>query len=176
MINSLAVLNAETGKYEQRSVWETTRSDLGIYGVGVQLYFELLFWLACVFGVMAVLTFPLIIVSSLGEFAGMNVSGLAKITIANLGSCGKFDSLCLDISDYPYRPVFSYSPEKLLRDYTFGFGILDGFMMILLVLTITVFARYRIAAVELEQDKANITPKDFSIEVRNLPRHIENHH
>ena len=177
MLSSLAVFDVGTEEYVQRGVWKTSRADLGAFGVGIQLYFELLYWLSCAFGIMSLLSVPLLIVSYYGDFAGLSASALVKLTIANIGSCGKFDALCSAAVDYPTRQLFdSTTITYSLSKVTFAFGILDGVIMLILFLTVVLFARYRIAKVILDQDKRNTTPKDFAIQVNHLPHEIEEHH
>lgn len=163
---------------------KTPVKDLGVYGVGVQLYFQFLIDLGCLFMFLWLFTIPMMYYSLGGslldefpETAEQNFfyKIMAAFTPANLGSCGADAVDCLRKEDKHNRKVFSGSDTQL-REVTPMLGILD-FLQSLITLGFIVFFRiYKIPKAVRIQDEANITASDYAVRVSGLPRNLEKDH
>ena len=93
---SCTKFDPKTGTFQWRSVFWTSQSELGQYGVGVQLYFNFLCGLAIIFMIMGFMVLPLQIENSAGHMHGGDPAwtGFAKASIANLGYCGRQGDEC----------------------------------------------------------------------------------
>jgi len=165
-------------EYEQLSVLKTSRRSLGAYGVGVQLYFEMLVWFGCLFFVMFLVNAPTLVFSMMGDLISHDLllnsenvvyRYLGQLTIANLGSCVEND--CRNQDDRRNRPLLEGSNVKLL-DATPYLGALDGASVLLFVLTVTIFSFWEIPRAMRMQDDDHVTATDFSIHVEGLPARL----
>ena len=170
----MAALNANSGLYEQRSLWRTRTAELGRYAVGLEVYFELLRWFGTTFAVMLIFYIPILIVYSLGDFAGTDANQLVKLTVGNIGSCGPWDVNCTSVDSYQYRPLTSLS-TSLVSDATTGIAALDFIAMLVMLISTVYFARVKVFKISEANRARNPSTRDFSIQVSRLPRRINNH-
>jgi Calcium-dependent channel, 7TM region, putative phosphate len=182
--NALTVYDNVLDQYMFRSVWDTKREEIGTYGVGIQLYFELLYYLGWCFLVMSVLNLPVMMISYFGDFAGTTASYFAKTTIGNIGICGTYGELCTSYEDIIYRSLWDITDTALpsyitshmqwiLRDATMVFGILDGFSVLIILVLVIHFGRKIVKRVVKENDAEYVTAGDYAVQVKYLPKKLE---
>ncbi|KAF4717555.1 hypothetical protein FOZ62_025507, partial [Perkinsus olseni] len=179
MVTSCTSRDQETDSYAWRSIWKTSRTEMGEFGVGIQLYFDFLLYLGVVLLVMAFMATPLLHKAAQGDLAGVGANVMVRTSIGNIGECGKFGELCTDVTYVPYRRLNPGS-DVLLRERTPLYGGLDATAMVVLLSFALVFYAIHIKRVVRQQDEDNITPSDFSVHVMGLPRRLgttpEEHH
>jgi len=173
MRESACTKAVEVGPQQWRSIWKTSRLELGEYGVGIQLYFDLLIAMGVLFCILFLINFPTVVMCLMGSgiddnpaTKGAASSQLSWFTIANLGSC-EGSTLCSIDRDLP-RPLFKGSSTDL-RDVTWIIGMLDGISCVVFLLFGVIFLNWWIPKQVLKHDKDNVTAADFAIEVSGLP-------
>mmetsp|Transcript_25411 Transcript_25411/g.46121 ORF Transcript_25411/g.46121 Transcript_25411/m.46121 type:complete len:1023 (+) Transcript_25411:81-3149(+) len=143
-------------------------SEVG--GTGTELYFRMLRNFGFMYAYMAAFTAPIPAFSMVGDFLPDTGQFLAKTTIGNMGSYA--DATVVDPSE---RIVQIGCQGVGLSDMTHYFGWLD-FIALLIFFSFVVYFRFRAIPKIAEQDeKEQITPKDFSVTIDCLPATIENH-
>eukprot|EP00929_Paragymnodinium_shiwhaense_P106291 TRINITY_DN7155_c0_g1_i1.p1 TRINITY_DN7155_c0_g1~~TRINITY_DN7155_c0_g1_i1.p1 ORF type:complete len:1276 (+),score=361.41 TRINITY_DN7155_c0_g1_i1:115-3942(+) len=180
-LSTACTIRNDDGTHRHRSVVKTSTIDLGVYGVGVQLYFDLHFYLACVFGLLFLLNLPMIILCLSGSLVEHEASDDASIIykiislfgVANLGHCP--EEGCKTKEDYHERLLFKGGSMKV-KEVTFFLGVMDGLSMLVFIAFVVWFHfRYIPKAVD-KQDEAHVTAADFSVEVSGLPRSLKTDH
>ena len=171
---ALTEYRPDTDQFVLRSVWGTTREQLGEYGSGIRLYFDLLVWLSVAFFFMSLLSLPQLVISYMGDFGGNGSSFFTKLTIGNLGICGTYGEYCSDTSTTPYRVLLS-DYTYTLREITPYFGALDALGGLILFVTAVLFAFVKAKNVAKAIDVQTVSPQDFAIQVDWLPRKIAEH-
>jgi len=173
--------NAESDAYEWKSL-RTPPVELGVYGVGNQLYFEFMFYVGVLFSVLFVLSLPSLICALMGSFvadvqethdANFFFKLLSKLTLANLGACAD----CIDYADFRERSL-SAGSETRVSDVTPWLGNLDALSQLLVLVFCAWMLMYMIPRTETTQDELFTTAADFAVKVSNLPRRLpkEHHH
>jgi hypothetical protein len=175
LLKSSCTEPGDDGVLKWRSLWKASVKDMGTYGVGIQLYFEFLFTMGFIFMFMGFLTMPLLVANGSGDMAGESAPALAKLSLGNLGICGKYMKNCTNIVQEADRNL--WGPEaggQKVREATAMFGGLDMGAILLYLLVLFFFYTIRINRVMKAQDEANITPADFTVRVDNLPQRLKN--
>ncbi|KAF4674978.1 hypothetical protein FOL47_008427 [Perkinsus chesapeaki] len=171
MITSCTTRDRETDTYKWRSIWKTSRAELGEFGVGIQLYFDFLLYLGIVLLVMACMAAPLLHKAAQGDLAGVGANIMVKSSIGNIGECGRFGEICTDVTYIPYRKLNPGS-DVMLRERTPLYGGLDSGAIVVLLLFAFVFYSVHIKRTVRQQDEDNVTPSDFAIHVMDLPKRV----
>jgi hypothetical protein len=174
---SCTIHDEDTDAYHWRSPWRTTMTDLGNYGVGIQLYFNFLCILMVTFLFMGFMTLPLLSANAAGHLVSEEEPYLAQWSIANLGYCGEFGDLCDTrpkkrercMKDPGTNPeTFELNPcpmDEQLRDKTPLFGNMDAAAIVLMVVVAVAFEKYWLNHVVEQNDDDYITPADFGVVV-----------
>eukprot|EP00929_Paragymnodinium_shiwhaense_P023277 TRINITY_DN14612_c0_g1_i8.p1 TRINITY_DN14612_c0_g1~~TRINITY_DN14612_c0_g1_i8.p1 ORF type:complete len:1429 (+),score=325.69 TRINITY_DN14612_c0_g1_i8:311-4597(+) len=178
MQHACTVYDEKTDKWEWRSLWSTTPAELGLYGIGTQIYFEFLAGIGLVFLACFFLSLPQFIVSSKGSLVDQ-VSGAEEVNVLNkflawssLGNIGYCThGLCRATDDYWHKTV-GEDDDMPLRDLSEAFGILDGLALWLFVLFGAVFEHIWVPLQVKRQDEKYVTSADYAVSVTRLPRHL----
>jgi len=177
----------QTACTDEENHWKsmyTPVKELGQYGVGVQLYFNFLTDIGCLFMFLFLLTIPLLVHSLGGTIIddfpetkdqSFYYKFMSAFTPANLGTCGEDAADCLRKDDLHNRKVFAGS-DGFLRDVTPALGVLDCLQMVFAMIFIIVFRVYKIPKAVRLQDEANVTASDFAVRVSGLPRKLSKNH
>eukprot|EP00928_Gymnodinium_smaydae_P080559 TRINITY_DN6422_c0_g4_i1.p1 TRINITY_DN6422_c0_g4~~TRINITY_DN6422_c0_g4_i1.p1 ORF type:complete len:1229 (+),score=263.69 TRINITY_DN6422_c0_g4_i1:110-3796(+) len=172
----LTIRNADTDDYEERPLWGTTPKMLGQYGVGIELYFELLIMLGVVFLAMFVVSMPTTVMCLMGQLiedmpgaarANIFYRILSYFTVGNLGTCQD----CTTMQQMEDRLLTAGGTVKV-RDVTTWLGILDGVALGIFLAAGSWFLHYWIPRTVEEQDKAHVTPADYAVRVDHIPRRL----
>eukprot|EP00928_Gymnodinium_smaydae_P012888 TRINITY_DN14707_c0_g1_i1.p1 TRINITY_DN14707_c0_g1~~TRINITY_DN14707_c0_g1_i1.p1 ORF type:complete len:983 (-),score=244.75 TRINITY_DN14707_c0_g1_i1:166-3114(-) len=151
-----------------RGIFSTRMSDMSdVGGVGMELYFRLLFSLGYAFAFMSIVTAPILVFSWNGNFLPDTGSALAKSTVGNMGM------VALGGLDQTRRLVIIGCQGIPLIDLTPYFGYLDVASVIIFMVFVCWF-RFKLVPkfAKSAQDEA-LTVADFCLEVEGLPREIE---
>eukprot|EP00931_Biecheleriopsis_adriatica_P049457 TRINITY_DN28611_c0_g1_i1.p1 TRINITY_DN28611_c0_g1~~TRINITY_DN28611_c0_g1_i1.p1 ORF type:complete len:996 (-),score=186.31 TRINITY_DN28611_c0_g1_i1:1119-4106(-) len=172
--------NPGTGMFEWRSL-RIPLSELGAYGVGVQLYFEYVFGVGVLFFSLFMLSFIHMYYFASGTLledipetkdTQWFYKIVAMLSPANLGTCPKGE--CLTTEELMYRKV-SPSSRRLLRDVTPLLGNIDLIALLAVLAFQAWFKFYYFPKIERLQDEAVVTAADYAVEVSGLPRHLKPH-
>eukprot|EP00931_Biecheleriopsis_adriatica_P004700 TRINITY_DN106330_c1_g1_i1.p1 TRINITY_DN106330_c1_g1~~TRINITY_DN106330_c1_g1_i1.p1 ORF type:complete len:1176 (-),score=181.63 TRINITY_DN106330_c1_g1_i1:93-3620(-) len=162
----------------------TSLKELGEYGVGVQLYFEWLWYLGLVFAFLFLFSIPQMYFFASGtlieDFPETSqyswwIKLLSVITPANLGHCPR--GQCTTDASMAQRELSPDSTTRV-RDITTLLGVLDLFSCLIFLFFVLWFAWYHVPKIVRIQDEQHTTGADFGVEVSCLPRRLEtqDHH
>mmetsp|Transcript_61827 Transcript_61827/g.143878 ORF Transcript_61827/g.143878 Transcript_61827/m.143878 type:complete len:913 (+) Transcript_61827:40-2778(+) len=153
-----------------RDLWATPMKELGeIGGPGLGLYFQMLLYLGVSFTIMFILSLPLLMFSSLGDFAPEEADSLPQSMIANLGTPATAGVA------QENRLVVIGCDAVPLSSMTRYFGWLD-FLGILLYTGCTLWLRFvKVPKEHRLLDAGRLDASDFTVEVDGLPRRIADH-
>lgn len=183
MATACTKLNKDTQKHEFLPL-SAKPLDLGIYGIGVQIYFQFTFGLGLIFVLLTVLQLPLLsycgrgtLIDDLAETAGTEGAQRteAKLSLANLGTCRMGSNLCTTMRDLQERPALQGTTMRL-SDITPWLGLLDGLGILFVLLFTAVFQVWWVPREEAQQDEAHVTAADYAVCVRLLPRKLDKDH
>lgn len=163
-----------SGTPEWRSIKNTTRAELGEYGVGIQLYFELLLAMGVLFLMLFLINLPSLVLCVMGSGIAENpatkdagvMSYFSWFTIANLGSC-EGSTLCH--IDPDAKRMISKGSSTYLKHVTWIIGALDGLSCVIFLLFGVIFSHWWIPKQVQRHDEEHVTAADFAIEVNGLP-------
>jgi len=177
MQNAFATWSIERGKYEFQSLWATSARQLGVHGVGVQLYFEYHLFMIAIFCMFSFLAFPQIVMSSLGSYVELEDHGdpyykklLAFLSVANLGWLSS-DASHHSLEERYERPLCE-DCAGTVEDVAFTIGFLDTLSVLLFVLACQVFQHIWIPHTVRAHDEINVTAADFAVQVTKLPKRL----
>lgn len=172
------------GKYQLVSMFASVR-QLGSYGLGVQLYFEMLTGLGVLFLLMLAAGLPAIIFAARGEATRQRTNSrdswnalVGSTSIGNLGSiagCNNGEGTCDDHDSLVSRPVSS-SSNVALSAITPTLCGLDVLGLLLFLGYWLWFRYYRIPKLRTKNDEDHITACDYAICVGSLPRNLGTDH
>eukprot|EP00916_Digyalum_oweni_P014612 GHVL01023976.1.p1 GENE.GHVL01023976.1~~GHVL01023976.1.p1 ORF type:complete len:993 (+),score=130.30 GHVL01023976.1:93-3071(+) len=176
-------------------------SDLGVYGPGVHLYFDLLYYLGIIFLVLSLLAIPALVFFTKGDLLGdqPSINAWDKTTIANFGNFPDALQNVTASSDVPEggapvlnpetglltinyfdfykqfsdRPVEMFSEEYDIRHVTVGLSSFDLIGGILFLFFMLYFIHKYIPKVDKKNLKKFTSIVDYSIQVQQLPRRID---
>ncbi|CAE8629720.1 unnamed protein product, partial [Polarella glacialis] len=164
--------------YRWRPLFRTTVRDLGVYGVGVTLYFHFVLQMGLVFLLCAFFAIPNVYFNRVGNMvdSGNVLSNfLGKLSIANIGACqGGYCETDADVADRCLLNVFPC--ETKLRDVTQWLGLADAIGILAVMLWSVLFHRWWMPRMVAINGAANLTAADFSIEIPLLPRSLQEGH
>ena len=115
--NACTLYDETTKQYKYRSCCGTKVSDLGVYGVGVALYFQFIRQMGVVFLLCAIVLGPNLAFNIMGNMVNENSAlykYLGMTTIGNLGACE--GALCETDEDLRNRCLIDEFPcETMLK-------------------------------------------------------------
>jgi len=168
-------------EYHWRSIKKTPLEKMGEYGVGIQLYFEMLKMMGVLYLTCFLITFPTLVMCLMGNYMAENPETkdlaapmLTKTMISNLGywSCPGGEEDC-ELPLRIDRGLTGVGEDALrVRDATFYMGMLDSIASILVLLFCLFFLHVWIPKRVQKHDESNVTAADFAIDVFNLPKII----
>eukprot|EP00927_Polykrikos_kofoidii_P069288 TRINITY_DN6468_c0_g1_i4.p1 TRINITY_DN6468_c0_g1~~TRINITY_DN6468_c0_g1_i4.p1 ORF type:complete len:1159 (+),score=144.02 TRINITY_DN6468_c0_g1_i4:48-3479(+) len=176
--NACSTFDEQTNAYSFKSLWGTRTSELGEYGSGVMLYFDFLRFLGIVLFVMFLITTPSLVWFAEGSRVRARLDELSasfktmgRFTIANIGFC-EHDCNSFSASARTLRR----GSEASIETYAIWVSSLDLVATIVLTLFIFWFQYWWIPKTVAEQDQGNVTPADFAVQIRGLPRNLDAEH
>eukprot|EP00928_Gymnodinium_smaydae_P096960 TRINITY_DN8671_c0_g1_i3.p1 TRINITY_DN8671_c0_g1~~TRINITY_DN8671_c0_g1_i3.p1 ORF type:complete len:1119 (-),score=283.36 TRINITY_DN8671_c0_g1_i3:111-3467(-) len=180
--NSIAsgctLFDSKSGEYKYRPVCGTNITDLGVYGVGVTLYFQFLLQMGIVFLVCAFLTAPNMAINVLGGMVdeeNVLFRMVGRLSVANLGACE--DGACKTRADMEDRCwMDSFPCDMKLRDVTQWIGLADGLAILVVLAWAVFFQRWWVPRTVTKNDERHLTPSDFTVEIDVLPRRLAEGH
>lgn len=164
--------------HQFRPVCGTSVTDLGIYGVGVRLYFSFLWQLGVVFFMCAVITSPNLFFNIRGGMLASVAQGLPKyigsLSIANIGAC---EDGCSAIKDYGSRCWMDKFPcTRQLSEITQWLGLLDAIAILVFMAWSVFFDRYWIKRTIADNDSSFVSATDYTVQVSVLPSRLPDEH
>ena len=169
---SCSSFDPSSNQFMPRPIFKTTREEIGEYGIGIQLYFELIVRVGVVLLIMGVLCLPLIALDFMGDFGGVRASFFAKLTIGNIGICGTYGELCRNVDSYPYRLLLSWS-SAILRDVTPVLGALSTAGIGIFAAFIFYFYYIYLRKVKRAHKSHKLSLTDYAVEVDYLTPKLE---
>mmetsp|Transcript_125797 Transcript_125797/g.361703 ORF Transcript_125797/g.361703 Transcript_125797/m.361703 type:complete len:1015 (+) Transcript_125797:137-3181(+) len=156
---------------EWRPIWSTALGDMAeIGGTGTELYFRLLRNLGIVFAYMSALTCASIAFNAVSNFAPDNGNALTKTTVGNIGATVQGTNIEPDQRYIILKDFDGKCSGTAVNKMTSILGWLDFSSIALFFVCILVFRFYIVPRVAKQSDDDQITPKDFAVEIDNLPR------
>eukprot|EP00929_Paragymnodinium_shiwhaense_P123848 TRINITY_DN9822_c0_g1_i1.p1 TRINITY_DN9822_c0_g1~~TRINITY_DN9822_c0_g1_i1.p1 ORF type:complete len:1130 (+),score=290.71 TRINITY_DN9822_c0_g1_i1:77-3466(+) len=168
--------NEETGEYEFRPLWGTCRTQLGVYGVGVELYFRLLKSMGSCFFLLLLVSLPGLIIYVQGNMvqdANQLYMWMGRLCVANLGYCLVGD--CRSEEEKESR-CLTKDCQFEVRDVTEWIGLLDGVAILLFMVFYYWFSHWYLPKTVLRNDAKFVTPADYAVQVHGLPRRLKEDH
>jgi len=176
--NACTLYDETTKQYKYRSCCGTKVSDLGVYGVGVALYFQFIRQMGVVFLLCAIVLGPNLAFNIMGNMVNENSAlykYLGMTTIGNLGACE--GALCETDEDLRNRCLIDEFPcETMLKEVTQWLGMADGIGILLVLAWGIFFQACHIPRMVRLNDDANLTPSDFAIDIPVLPYQLQDGH
>ena len=179
MRTACTIFDANSGQHAFRPLWGTGPADLGGYGVGVQLYFELLIRVGLVFGMLFVLSIPSLLLNLVGTRIDTSPTAsdamllyriVGYLSVANLGSCKS--ALDCRLDEDIYERALVEGGDWRVRDVAPLIGALD-FVAVLSFMVFTAWSRtYWVPSAVAKHNAAQVTAADFSVCVSLLPRRL----
>ena len=168
----------EAGNYKYKSCCGTGVSKLGVYGVGVSLYFQFLRQMGLVFFFCAIVLSANSAFNLMGNMVN-ETSALYKYlgmtTIGNLGACE--GGRCETDEELRERCLFNQFPcETPLKDVTQWLGLADGLGILMVLAWGILFQVCHIPRVVQANDEAHITTPDFAVDITVLPYKLGDDH
>jgi len=169
-------LDPDEQRYKLHTVCGTSARELGVItqSVGVELYFVFIKLLGLLFGVLFLLSLPMLGLNCLGNMVA-TTSIVNKVvsmtTIANIGVCPEFG--CRSNEELAERCLWDTEctdDSWRVRDVARWLGLLDGVGIVLLVAFAVFFKKCIIPRLSKNFDQATHTPADYTVELRALPR------
>lgn len=174
IVSACTDYDPETNEYKWRPVWNTKISDLGVYGVGVRLYFAFLLQMGFLFLLCSIITSPMLdyyIHGSMVLDTSSVDTWLASLSIANLGACEA--GVCVTNEDFSERCARNKFPcVDQLKFVTEVLGIVDAIAIILFISWSIFFKFYWIPFVSDGGYSQMYGPADFTVNVPILPRRL----
>lgn len=155
-----------------RPIWGTSTNELGIYGTGIQLYFEFLKMMGVLFLIGALLSLPSLSLNIVGNMVVSSSSlnrFLGGLSVGNLGSCSS--SGCTSLQEMQDRCAIQFSgtcPYKITAA-TSWIGIVDGVIILLFIVTAEIYHHWWIHRTTSARDQALSSCSDYTVAIRNLP-------
>ncbi|DAZ99530.1 TPA: hypothetical protein N0F65_005402 [Lagenidium giganteum] len=157
----------------RKSVWQSTMTDVGKLGLGVQLYFLLLKYLTATFAIMALLSVPAIVINNHGRGITDRIAdpmGMAYRSLGNDGVNPDYlrDKVWCKAIDCNWTTILTpltknpYTASWIITLSDVAYSI----VLIAFVIRFHVVLQRIVDAHELE----NITPAQYAVFVRGLPR------
>jgi len=144
--------------------------------VGVQLYFNFVKQMGCLFFVMFLLSLPMLIFnlngSMLSSTSALN-EYIGKASIANIGNCPTGG--CRSTEEYENRCLFDGDCGEdglKVKDVAQTLGLLDGLALLLFVVFGSYFGNYAIPKAVHLFDAATLTPADYTVCIAFPPRFL----
>lgn len=161
------------------SVWESTPEDLGKYGIGIQLYFQLLKGMAVVFFIATILSLPSLSLNIVGTMAKSTSSlnkFLGSLSVGNLGSCPPKG--CNSVQDLQQRCLLYFQDicRMPLSNATPIIGIIDAVVTIIFIFFAEGFFRCFIPQVKETHKESQVQVSDYAIEVSCLAPRLKSGH
>jgi len=160
--------------YRQFPVVATTRDTLGMYGLGVTLYFDFLVGMGILFLALAVLSLPLFVTAVAWGDMITSDSTMNKVfgsmTVGNLGTLRPGDIPSPDTIQERY---ISLTSDVQLKDLAAWIGTLDGVGLLIFMGFGVWYQKFWIKRQAKKQNKLQITPSDFAVQIHCIPRRLK---
>lgn len=166
---------------QRHGLWGTTCKDLGNYGVGVQLYFEMQLFVGLLFTVLFVVSLPMLWFCASGNNIFQDpatqaeadlLKQLARMSMGNLGYFEERLDVYRNITALRSRQISKDNPTMLAEVIPF-LGMIDGITVLMTFCFAAFFAFWWIPHTVATQDQCNVTAEDFAVEVTGLPKFLE---
>lgn len=176
--NACTEYDEATGRYKYKSCCGTSASKLGVFGVGVSLYFQFLRQMGLVFLLCAILLGANSTLNIMGNMVNENSAlykYLGMTTIGNLGACE--GGRCQTDEEVQERCVWNQFPCELrLKEVTQWLGLADGLGILMVLAWGILFQVCHIPRAVKATDDANLTPPDFAVDITVLPYRLNAGH
>lgn len=176
--NACTEFDETTGRYKYKSCCGTGASELGVFGVGVSLYFQFIRQMGLVFLLCAIVVGGNSALNIMGNMVNENSAlykYLGMTTIGNLGACE--GGRCTTDEEVQSRCAWNQFPcEVPLRDVTQWLGLADGLGILIVLAWGILFQRCHIPRVVRKNDDAHLTPPDFAVDITVLPYKLADGH
>eukprot|EP00441_Pelagodinium_beii_P035827 CAMPEP_0197652752 /NCGR_PEP_ID=MMETSP1338-20131121/34638_1 /TAXON_ID=43686 ORGANISM="Pelagodinium beii, Strain RCC1491" /NCGR_SAMPLE_ID=MMETSP1338 /ASSEMBLY_ACC=CAM_ASM_000754 /LENGTH=1081 /DNA_ID=CAMNT_0043227693 /DNA_START=48 /DNA_END=3293 /DNA_ORIENTATION=- len=175
------VYNEETDSYSYRSCCKTGVDKLGMYGVGICLYFQFIRQMGIIFLLCAVITGGNLYLNMKGgmvDDSSAFYAFLGSTTVANLGACES--GQCNSDEELRSRCAWKVAEGEPcpapLTDFSQWIGLADGVGILFIMAWGLWFQKFWIPRTVRANDAANLAPSDFAIDIPVLPRKLAEDH
>ena len=176
--NACTEFDETTGRYKYKSCCGTGASELGVFGVGVSLYFQFIRQMGLVFLLCAIVVGANSALNIMGNMVNENSAlykYLGMTTIGNMGACE--GGRCQTDEEVQSRCAWNQFPcEVPLKDVTQWLGLADGLGILIVLAWGILFQRCHIPRVVRKNDDAHLTPPDFAVDITVLPYKLADGH
>jgi len=173
--------NEDKQAYMWRPLCCTKGSALSAYGVGTRLYFDFLCQMSIMFLILAILAAPALYLNAAGNMLDESnkvYQFLRSLSIANLGTCS--GARCRSTEQVRNRYMGGTfivdGTNKLLKDFAFIYGFLDGLEVFVFMTFGAFFMFFWIPRQVRQTDRKHITASDFAVQLSFLPNRLRKDH